>query len=231
MSASSWIKRIAPLVALVISIGTYLFLDQPAPAREEESPTLVFGGVTDPVDAARASEHFQIVDDAVDGDISAAADALAASSTIDASSTVQVQTNATVTKVVDGDTVDVKLDSGKDARIRMLGVNTPETVDPRRTVECFGKQASAFSKTTLDGARIRLEADPKADERDVYGRLLRNIVLEDGTDFNAKLVAEGYAYAYLNFPLDPVRKKQLSDLEQEAKAAKRGLWAPDACPE
>jgi micrococcal nuclease len=143
----------------------------------------------------------------------------------------QGDTNAVVTKVVDGDTMDVLFDSGEDARIRFLGVNTPETVDPRKEAECFGAEASAFTKNLLSGERILLVEDPMADERDKYGRLLRNIFLKDGTDVNALLVESGYAYAYLSFPLDKERKAELKQLENEAKEAERGLWAPDACSE
>jgi micrococcal nuclease len=150
---------------------------------------------------------------------------------IDAPADVAVETNATVTHVVDGDTLDVWMDGGEEARVRLLGVNTPEVVDPRKPVECFGKEASAFTKSTLNGKRVRLEADPKADERDKYGRLLRNVILENGTDFNAELVASGYAYAYTFFPLDPLRKREIIRLQNGAKSAGRGLWAEGACGE
>lgn len=148
-----------------------------------------------------------------------------------ATNPTKVQTNARVIHVTDGDTFDVELDAepGKEFKVRMLGVNTPETVDPRRPVQCYGEQASDFTKATLSGKRIRLEADPQADERDKYGRLLRNVILEDGTDYNAKLVAEGYANAYVSFPQDPQRKTELRRLESEAKAAVRGLWDPANC--
>lgn len=137
----------------------------------------------------------------------------------------EIVLNATVLHVVDGDTFDADLEGVGNVRIRMLGVNTPETVDPRKTVECFGKDASHFSKETLAiGSKIRLEPDPQADERDKYGRLLRNVILADGTDYNALLIEKGYAYAYLSFPLDPKRKTQLKKFEQTAKAEKLGLW-------
>lgn len=146
------------------------------------------------------------------------------------SATPVVQTNAKIVRVIDGDTLDADADGIGEVRIRLLGVNTPETVDPRKAVECFGKEASDFSKHTLvEGSRIRLEADPQADERDKYGRLLRNVVLEDGTDYNATLVERGYAYAYLSFPLDPARKILLKRLEMEAKEAGRGLWGEGDC--
>ena len=158
-----------------------------------------------------------VVDESVETEIDATGDVQGVSHT-------DVETNATVRSVADGDTFTVQFDTGEEARIRMLGVDTPETVDPRKPVQCFGKEASAFTKRALTDARVRLEPDPQADERDIYGRLLRNVITEDGVDLNAQLVAEGFAHAYLSFPLDPLRKKQLADLEAEAKAAGRGLW-------
>jgi micrococcal nuclease len=140
------------------------------------------------------------------------------------SSSVRVITNARVTRVSDGDTVIVTFDNGEAATVRLLGVNTPETVDPRKPVECFGKEASDFTKRYLTNARIRLEADPQADERDKYGRLLRSVILEDGTDYNALLVKDGYAYAYLSFPLASARKRELRLLEADARNHGRGLW-------
>ena len=140
-------------------------------------------------------------------------------------------TNALVTRVIDGDTIDVQEDGTTgNRRIRLLGINTPETVDPRKPVECFGKEASAHMHALVEGRRILLTADPQADERDIYGRELRNLFLEDGTDVNATMVQDGYAYAYLFFPLDPARKRELKKLEYEAKTAERGLWSPVACP-
>ncbi len=139
------------------------------------------------------------------------------------------ETNALVIRAVDGDTLHVRLDDETEASVRLLGVNTPETVDPRRPVECFGKEASAFTKSMTDGKRIRLEADPQADEVDKYGRLLRNVFLEDGTDFNAALVREGYAYAYVDFPQEKTRKAELKRLEEDARDHGRGLWAEGVC--
>lgn len=147
-----------------------------------------------------------------------------------AAATSTVQTNAFVVRAVDGDTIDVKLDGDANAyKVRLLGVNTPESVDPRRGVECFGKEASHFTASLVDGKRVRLEADPLADEVDKYGRLLRNVLLEDGTDFNAKLVQDGFAYAYVSFPQNPKRKTQLKNFQAEAQAAQRGLWNPKTC--
>ncbi|MFH1620635.1 MAG: thermonuclease family protein [Patescibacteria group bacterium] len=148
----------------------------------------------------------------------------------DLPATTTVQTNALVMRVVDGDTLIAKLDDeNKEFTIRLLGVNTPETVDPRKPVECFGKEASDFAKKTLNGKRIRLDADTQADERDKYDRLLRNVFTDEGMDLNAELVRQGYAYAYLSFPLNPERKRELKLLEEDAKVNERGLWSPETC--
>lgn len=139
-------------------------------------------------------------------------------------------TNAFVVRAVDGDTLEVRRDGETDPiKVRLLGVDTPESVDPRRPVECMGKEASAFTASLTNGRRVQLEADPEADEVDKYGRLLRNVILDDGRDLNALLVREGYANAYLSFPLNSARKVELSHLEQEAKAGERGLWNPEFC--
>jgi len=141
-----------------------------------------------------------------------------------------VQTNASVVRVVDGDTFVAREDGASDdVTIRMLGINTPETVDPRKPVECFGKEASAKLKELLTGKRVELVPDPQADERDKYQRLLRNVVLEDGTDVNAFMVREGYAYAYLSFPLNRDRREELRTLEELARSAKSGVWSPSTC--
>lgn len=144
--------------------------------------------------------------------------------------TSSVRTNAAVIRAVDGDTLVVKLDGETlEKRVRLLGIDTPETVDPRKPVGCFGKEASAHMHALVDGKSVRLIADPQADERDKYDRLLRNVFLEDGTDLNAAMVRDGYAYAYLSFPLDPFRKRELKQLQEDAKMAGRGLWNQNTC--
>jgi micrococcal nuclease len=146
------------------------------------------------------------------------------------STSTDSNTNSTVLRVVDGDTLVASLDDEPgEWTIRMLGINTPETVDPRKQVECFGKEASEKLKALLPPeSRIQLAEDPKADERDKYDRLLRNVILPDGTDVNALMVRDGFAYAYLSFPLNSERKKELKELETRAKQERRGLWG-EAC--
>lgn len=121
-----------------------------------------------------------------------------------------------VTRVVDGDT----LDASDVGRIRLIGVDTPETVDPRRPVQHFGKEASAFLKRLIEGKRVRLEYDQQ--RKDAYNRTLAYVYLPDGTFVNAEIVRQGYGFAYTQFPfkyLDEFRR-----LEREAREAGRGLW-------
>lgn len=141
-----------------------------------------------------------------------------------------IQTNALVVRTVDGDTIEV-IEDGKVEKqtVRLLGINTPESVDPRRPVECFGKEASKRAKELIEGKRIRLDADVQADDRDKYGRILRKVTMEDGEKFNERMVAEGYAMAYVSFPMNAEYKRELKKLQEEARLAGRGLWAAETC--
>lgn len=135
-----------------------------------------------------------------------------------------------VTKVVDGDTVKVMID-GKIETIRLLGIDTPEVVDPRKPVQCFGKKASEKTKELLTGKSVLLESDPTQGDRDRYGRLLRYVYLEDGTLINDVLVRQGFAHEY-TYQSKPYKyQQQFIDAEREAREQKKGLWADGACSE
>lgn len=127
-----------------------------------------------------------------------------------------------VERVVDGDTV--KLEGV--GTVRLIGIDTPETVHPSKPVQCFGKEASAFLKRLLAGQRVRLEYDPEG-RRDRYGRTLGYLFLPDGTFVNAAMIRRGYAFAYTRYPFKYL--EQFRRLEREAREAERGLWAPDTC--
>jgi micrococcal nuclease len=117
---------------------------------------------------------------------------------------------------------------GNDETVRLIGINTPETVDPRRTVECFGKEASKRMQELAKGEIVRLEYDDSQSLRDTYGRLLAYAYLEDGQMLNRKMVAEGYAYEYTY--LTPYRyQKEFRQLQELAKVSQRGLWAEETC--
>ena len=120
--------------------------------------------------------------------------------------------------MIDGDTIE--LEGGE--RVRLIGVNTPETVDPRRPVERFGKEASAFTRRLAEGKAVRLEYD--SETRDPYGRTLAYIYLPDGTLLNAEIIRQGYGFAYTRFAYR--REQEFVGLEREAREQERGLWAP-----
>jgi endonuclease YncB( thermonuclease family) len=120
-------------------------------------------------------------------------------------------------RVVDGDTIE--LDGGE--RVRLIGVNTPESVDPRRPVEYFGKEAAEFTRRMVEGGKVRLEFDDQT--RDDYGRTLAYVHLSDGTLLNAELIRQGYGFAYTRFPYR--RQQEFVALEREAREQGRGLWA------
>ena len=126
-----------------------------------------------------------------------------------------------VVRVVDGDTLKVWI-TDEIQTVRLIGVDTPETVHPTKEVQRGGKEASAFTQAVLDRKTVRLEADPTGDAVDRYDRLLRYVYL-DGKNFNARLIREGYATAIRAFPYS--RKREFLRLEALAQKDRRGMWA------
>ena len=132
-----------------------------------------------------------------------------------------------VTAVVDGDTIKVLVD-GKTETVRLIGVDTPETKDPRKPVQCFGIEASNFSKKSLLSQSVRLVQDDSQQNRDKYGRLLRYIYLSDGTLFNQLLIASGYAYEYTyNVPYN--FQTDFKAAAADAQLNQVGLWNNATC--
>lgn len=132
-----------------------------------------------------------------------------------------------VIKVVDGDTISVDID-GKKETIRMIGIDTPEVVDQRKPVQCFGREASEKAKELLAGKRVFLESDPTQGDRDKYGRLLRFVFLEDSTNFGKLMISEGYAHEY-TYKIPYKYMEEFKEAERESREAKRGLWADGVC--
>jgi micrococcal nuclease len=126
-----------------------------------------------------------------------------------------------VVRIVDGDTI--VLEGGM--KLRYIGINAPESVDPRRAIQCFGKEASSRNTELVNGKMVRLEKD--VSETDRYGRLLRYVYVGD-TMINEQLVKDGYALASA-YPPDIKHQPRLKAAEEEAKRNKKGLWS--ACPE
>ena len=124
-----------------------------------------------------------------------------------------------VERVVDGDTIIV---AGV-GRVRLIGVDTPETVDPRRPVQYFGQEASAFTKRLVEGRRVRLEYDQRRTDR--YGRTLAYVWLPGGPMANAEIIRRGFGHAYTRFPFRYL--EEFRRLERDARLAGRGLWSGD----
>jgi micrococcal nuclease len=127
---------------------------------------------------------------------------------------------ATVIRDIDGDTIVARLPRGQLETVRLLGADTPEVVDPRKPVQCFGHAASAFTAAHLVGRRVTLELD--AEPRDKYGRLLAYVIV-DGHRFEDELLARGYA-RFLVIPPNGAHARAMLREELAARAARRGLW-------
>lgn len=142
--------------------------------------------------------------------------------------------DATVTRVVDGDTVAVELPDGTVEKVRLVGVDTPEvysenepdeygvpdTEAGRACLDRYGERASAFARERLAGKTVRLVPDPNLDERGYYGRLLAYVYV-DGVSFNRRLIAEGHARV---FESDFTRREGYETAQRAAHEADRGLW-------
>ena len=125
-----------------------------------------------------------------------------------------------VTRVVDGDTIEIE--GGE--KIRYIGIDTPETVDPRKPVQCFGIEASKKNKELVEGKTVRLEKD--ITDRDKYSRLLRYVWIDD-LFVNLELIKQGFATSY-TYPPDIKYQEEFLAAEKEARVNKLGLW--EACP-
>jgi micrococcal nuclease len=128
-------------------------------------------------------------------------------------------TNALVTRVVDGDTVEVRF-RGRDLDVRLIGIDTPESVAPGQPVECYALAASRFTRRELEDERVRLEFD--VERLDRYGRTLA-YVWRGPELFNETLVRLGYAFV-ATFPPNVRYVDRLRDAQREARADERGVW-------
>ena len=144
---------------------------------------------------------------------------------------------ATVTDVIDGDTIEVLVGGrvegpgagaarpGQSYHVRLLGIDTPETVKPGAPVECFGREASAAAKALLDGREVRLVDD--VENEDSYDRLLRYVYMGEEMA-NARLVVNGYASVY-TYPPNVRWSGLFMQLQRDARDDERGLWSPGTC--
>ncbi len=132
-----------------------------------------------------------------------------------------------VVRVADGDTLTVRIGAALE-RIRVVGINTPESIDPRQPVQCFGREASAQAKALLTGTSVWLERDETQGERDKYGRLLAFVWLDDVTDFGLKMIRDGFALEY-TYKLPYRNQVEYQRAQASAKALGAGLWSQQTC--
>ncbi len=133
-----------------------------------------------------------------------------------------------VSKVVDGDTIEIDFEGIKDT-VRLIGIDTPETKHPKKKVQCFGKEASAKTTELLKNRHVRLEYDGTQSNRDVYGRLLRFVFRDDGLFINKTLVEEGFAFEYTYGSNPYVYQEDFIEAQRLAREQERGLWGIRGC--
>ncbi len=136
-------------------------------------------------------------------------------------------TEVQVIEITDGDTIKVKYETAEE-KVRIIGIDTPETVDPRKPVECCGKEATEKLTRLIDGRTVKLVIDPNGDDRGTYGRLIRYVYL-DSQDIGAEMIKQGYAYAYLKYPFTQSKMDEYKNYEKQARENEVGLWAPGVC--
>lgn len=132
-----------------------------------------------------------------------------------------------VLSVVDGDTVKINV-NGVVETFRLIGIDTPETVDPRKVVQCFGQESSDKAKELLSGKKVRIETDATQGTYDKYNRLLAYVYRDDGLFYNKYMIEQGYAHEYTyNTPYK--YQNDFKNAQKEAQSNKMGLWSSNTC--
>lgn len=132
-----------------------------------------------------------------------------------------------VADVVDGDTIKV-VQAGQLVTVRLIGMDTPETVDPRKPVQCFGPQASARAKALLAGQEVWLAGDPTQSRHDIYRRELAYVWLPDGELYDWLMIRDGFAREY-TYRTPYEYQRQFRAAEAAAQREHRGLWSAATC--
>lgn len=131
-----------------------------------------------------------------------------------------------VTYIADGDTIHINY-YGLELSLRLIGVDTPETVDERKPVQCFGVEASNYLKSRLSNQQVYIDSDPTQSSSDIYGRLLRYVYL-DNEDIGLSIIANGYGHEYTYYV--PYQKQsEYQAAENYAAKNSLGLWSPSTC--
>ncbi len=142
---------------------------------------------------------------------------------VEAATSIRIDENElyAVQQVKDGDTFTAMV-GRHEITVRMLGIDTPETVDPRKPVQCYGKEASDKTKEILTGKTVRLKLNPDREEKDKYGRFLAYVYLGD-IFVNRFLLQEGYAREY-TFGTPYMYQREFREIQKQAKDVQKGLW-------
>lgn len=132
-----------------------------------------------------------------------------------------------VDRVVDGDTVRVVVD-GESARVRLIGIDAPETNHPRLPVQCFGYEATQHARDLVGGKDVYLEYDPSQGRQDRFGRELAYVWFDGDRMLNYEMIRDGFGHEYTYSA--PYRYRDLfTQAQHEAAASDRGLWHADTC--
>ena len=134
--------------------------------------------------------------------------------------------NATVVKIVDGDTIDVRSDDRGRLRIRVIGIDTPEVKKPHYTVGCGGVEASQYAVALLTDQRVAVVTDPSQDAHDRYGRTLAEIFLPDGRNYAVEAARAGHAHSYVYGHRPSMWAAHIAEAEHQAQTARIGIWGP-----
>jgi hypothetical protein len=110
--------------------------------------------------------------------------------------------------------------------LRLIGIDTPETKDPRKPVQCFGEEATKRAGEILSGRKVYLEFDP-ANRIDRYGRTLAYVFREDGFEYNREMIREGFAHSYTKYPHPKL--ESFNQAQSEAQSNQSGFWSPTTC--
>jgi len=147
----------------------------------------------------------------------------ATSTTTTAPAPGELEANAVIDDVIDGDTVDVII-TGREERVRLIGIDTPETKKPNSPIECFGPEATAFTEALLPiGTPVYIERDVV--NRDDFGRLLGYVYrADDGIFVNYEIMRQGFAQP-LSIPPNDTFAELFADAARAAEADDAGLWA------
>lgn len=138
------------------------------------------------------------------------------------------QEKGIVTRVFDGDTIEVRLANGETQKVRLIGINSPEMDDERETVLFFAHMAKRFAFYHLYEKNVRLTFD--WERMDKYGRTLAYVFMEEGTLFNEIIIKEGFAHAFTKYPFRDDMKTRFRKAEKEARRLNRGLWRKNPWP-